>query len=180
MAIFNKNNKKDENNKPAETLSSIPAAPAENEEKKKPESGEALDFNRYFLAERRIFLDNVSYETTKPEEGAQGYRLTAKDTIVAQLAGNTGVKVTYNRALKFEPDGPFTISVSYAVMLIFNPGTRDEIDWKTVDVAREFQKNCGSLLGAMTSRASLLIAELTSAAGQPPVIMGMPMVKQQG
>ena len=174
MAIFNKNNnKKEENNsKPAETLSAIPAA---NE---KTESGASLDFNRYFLAERRIFLDNVSYETTKPEAGAQGYKLTAKDTIVAQLAGNTGVKVTYNRALKFEPEGPFTLSISYAVMLIFNPGTRDEIDWKTIDLAKEFQKNCGALIGTMMSRTSLLIAEITSAAGQPPVIMGMPMAKQ--
>jgi len=167
MAIFNKNSKKDENNKPAET----PAVPAAE----KTESGEGLDFNRYFLAERRIFLDNVSYETTRPEAGAQGYKLTAKDTIVAQLAGNTGVKITYNRALKFEPEGPFTLSVSYAVMLIFNPGTRDEVDWKTVDIAKEFQKNCGALIGNMVSRASLLIAEITSAAGQPPVIMGMPM-----
>ena len=175
MAIFNKNNKKEENNKPAETLSAIPAANAADA---KPESGEGLDFNRYFLAERRIFLDNVSYETTKPEAGAQGYKLTAKDTIVAQLAGNTGVKVTYNRALKFDPEGPFTLSISYAVMLIFNPGTRDEIDWKTVDIAREFQKNCGALIGTMMSRTSLLIAEITSAAGQPPVIMGMPIAKQ--
>ncbi len=123
MAIFNKN-KKDENkeNKAAETLSSIPAADS------KAEASEGLDFNRYFLAERRIFLDNVSYETTTPAAGAQGYKLGAKDTIVAQLAGNTGVKVTYNRALKFEPEGPFTLSVSFAVMLIFNPGTRDEVD----------------------------------------------------
>ena len=110
--------------------------------------------------------------------GGKWYKLTAKDTIVAQLAGNTGVKVTYNRALKFEPEGPFTLSISYAVMLIFNPGTRDEIDWKTIDLAKEFQKNCGALIGTMMSRTSLLIAEITSAAGQPPVIMGMPMAKQ--
>lgn len=173
MPIFNKN-KKDENNKPAETLSSIPAAetPAE------PEKKEGIDFNRYFLAERRIVLDNISYETTTPEVGAQGYKLTAKDTITAQLAGNTGVKVTYNRALRFEPEGPFALSISFAVMLVFNPGTRDEIDWKTVDIAKEFQKNCGAIIGNMMSRTSLLIAEITSAAGQPPVIMGMPITKQ--
>lgn len=176
MPIFNKNNNnKKDDNKPAETLSQIPAAPTE--QSKQPAG--SLDFNRYFLAERRIFLDNISYETTKPEAGAQNYRLTAKDTIVAQLAGNTGVKVTYNRTLKFDPDGPFTLSISFAVLLIFNPGTRDEVDWKSIDIAKEFQKNCGALIGAMMSRTSLLIAEITSSAGQPPVILGMPMTAKQ-
>ncbi len=170
MAIFNKKNK-DENN--------IPETPAENVvADAKPASGD-FDFNRYFLAERRIFLENVSYETTKPEAGAQGYKLTAKDTIVSQMVGNAGVKVTYNRELKFDPEGPFVLSVSYAVMLIFNPGTRGEVDWKTIDLSKEFQKNCGNLVAAMMSRSALLIAEITSAAGQPPIIMGMPMVKQQ-
>lgn len=169
MALFNKNNKKDENKAPeAAAAPNVMADP-------KPEG---LDFNRYFLAERRIILENVSYETTQPEAGAQNYKLTAKDTIVSQLLGNTGVKVTYNRILKFEPDGPFVLSVSYAVMLIFNPGTRDEVDWKTVDISKEFQKNCGALIGTMISRSSLLIAEITSAAGQPPVILGMPPMKQ--
>ncbi len=171
MAIFNKNNKKDENKAP-ETPAAAPNVVAD-------QKSEGLDFNRYFLAERRIFLENVSYETTKPEAGAQGYKLTAKDSIVSQLVGNTGVKVTFNRELKFDPDGPFVLSVSYAVMLIFNPGTRDEIDWKTVDLSKEFQKNCGPILGTMLSRAALLIAEITSAAGQPPVIMGMPMPMQK-
>ena len=170
MAIFNKN-KKEENNTPE-----TPAQAANVMADPKPQG---LDFNRYFLAERRIFLENVSYETQKPEVGAQGYKLTAKDSIVSQLVGNTGVKITFNRELKFEPEGPFVLSVSYAVMLIFNPGTKDEVDWKTVDMSKEFQKNCAPLIGNMLSRAALLIAEITSAAGQPPVIMGMPRMTQQ-
>ncbi len=171
MAIFNKN-KKDENKTP-ETPA---AAPANVTADPKPQG---LDFNRYFLAERRIFLENVSYETTQPEAGAQGYKLTGKDSIVSQLIGNTGVKITYNRQLKFEPEGPFVLSVSYAVMLIFNPGTRDEIDWKTVDMSKEFQKNCGPIIATILSRTALLIGEITSAAGQPPVIMSMPPMRQQ-
>ena len=166
MAIFNK---KIPNQQPAEEPENTPI------ENGTPAAADDFDFNRYFLAERRIALENISYETTKPAQSESGYKLTGRDTVVAQVIGNTGVKVTYNRTLKFEPDGPFTLSVSYAVMLIFNPGTRDEVDWKTVDVAKEFQKNCGALIGNMVSRASLLIAEITSAAGQPPVIMGMPM-----
>lgn len=164
MAIFNKK---------------IPGAQPENEpentpiENETPVAADDFDFNRYFLAERRIALENVSYETTKPAQSDAGYKLTGRDTVVAQVIGNTGVKVTYNRTLKFEPDGPFTLSVSYAVMLIFNPGTRDEIDWKTVDVAAQFRKHCAPICANISSRISLLIAEITSASGQPPMIIGM-------
>ena len=164
MAIFNKK---------------IPGAQPENEpentpiEEATPVAADDFDFNRYFLAERRIALENVSYETTKPAQSDSGYKLTGRDTVVAQILGNTGVKVTYNRTLKFEPDGPFTLSVSYAVMLIFNPGTRDEVDWKTVDVAAQFRKHCAPICANISSRISLLIAEITSASGQPPMIIGM-------
>jgi len=161
MALFGKKN---ENEMPAENN-----AAAETPEQNK----NGLDFNRYFLAERRVILENISYETTKPEAGAQGYKLTGKDTVVAQVLGNTGVKITYNRTLKFEPEGPFVLSVSYAVMLVFNPGTRDEVDWKTIDLAAEFRKNCMPIVANISSRISLLVGEITSASGNPPVIIGM-------
>ena len=172
MAIFNKSKKDDNTEKEAAPAANVMADP------KSADKADGLDFNRYFLAERRIILENVSYETSRPEAGAQGYKLTAKDSIVPQLLGNVGIKVTFNSQLKFEPEGPFVLSVSYSVMLIFNPGTRDEVDWKSVDMVKEFQKNCAPILGTMLSRTALLIAEITSAAGQPPVIMGMPMMKQ--
>ena len=166
MAIWNKKNNENAPEEPVNNAAAPENAGNAGEEK-------ALDFNRYFLADRRIMLENVSYETSKPEQSANGYRLTGKDSVVAQLVGNSGVKVTYNRTLKFEPDGPFTISVSYAVMLVFNPGTRDEVDWKTVDIAAEFRKNCANIIGAISARISLLIGEITSASGQPPVIISI-------
>jgi len=170
MALFNKNNKKDESNAP-ETPAAAPNVMADQ----KPQG---LDFNRYFLAERRIFLENISYETTKPEAGAAGYKLSAKDSIVSQLT-ESGVKITFNRELKFDPEGPFVLSISYSVFLIFNPGTKNEVDWKTVDMRTEFLKNCSNIVATMHSRIALLVAEITSSAGQPPIIMGMPPMRQQ-
>ena len=89
MSIFGKKNNpkenenKNENNaaeeaKAAEAKETPAAAPAEtpvtavpdatmtsvNPEKPRYHTPEGFDFNRYFLAERRIVLDNVSYETT--------------------------------------------------------------------------------------------------------------------
>jgi len=170
MAIFNKKIPDAAGGEAAE-----PAAP-----EKTSKSTEDFDFNRYFLADRRFVLENISYETAKPEQSPAGYKLNGRDTVVSQLMGNTGVKVTYNRTLKFEPDGPFTLSVSFAVLLVFNPDTRDEVDWKTVDIASLFRRHCAPLCANISARISLLIAEITSASGQPPMIIGVtPPAPQQ-
>ncbi len=148
--------------------STVPAPEAaENPAPAKPRyhTPDGFDFNRYFLAERHIMLENVSYETQRVQPGQ--LRLNARDTIVAQLIGSAGVKVTYNRTLSFEPEGPFTLSVSFSVMLVFNPGTRGEVDWKTIDMAEEFKKNCPQLVQAMMTKTTLLVAEITNANGSP-------------
>ncbi len=131
---------------------------------------EGFDFNRYFLAERRIVLENISYETGKVIPGQNQYKLGVKDTIVAQIIGQAGVKINFNRALRFDPEGPFTLSVTFAVMLVFHPGTRNEIDWRTIDVAEEFKKNCPQLTQTMAAKAALLVAEITNANGGMPII----------
>lgn len=191
MSIFGKKNnpKENENNaaeeaKAAEAKETPAAAPAEtpvtavpdatmtsvNPEKPRYHTPEGFDFNRYFLAERRIVLDNVSYETTRPTPGTAQFKLGVKDTIVAQVMGQAGVKTTFNRMLRFDPDGPFVLSVSFAVMLVFNPGTRDEIDWHTIDLADEFKKNCPVLVQQMSAKAALVVAELTAQNGGVPII----------
>lgn len=191
MSIFGKkNNPKENENKneknAAEEAKANPAAEEKEEpiaapipdatmtsvnpEKPRYHTPEGFDFNRYFLAERRIVLDNVSYETTRPTPGTAQFKLGVKDTIVAQVIGQAGVKTTFNRTLRFDPDGPFVLSVSFAVMLVFNPGTRDEIDWHTIDLADEFKKNCPVLVQQMSAKAALVVAELTAQNGGVPII----------
>lgn len=128
---------------------------------------DGFNFNRYFLAERRIMLENISYETNRPSAGAGQYKLGVVDTIVAQVIGQAGVKATFNRTLNFEPEGPFRLSVAFSVMLVFNPGTRDEIDWRSVDVAGAFRQNCPALVQTMAAKAALMVAEITAANGTP-------------
>ena len=191
MALFGKKNNPKENenkneNNAAEETKANPAAEEKEEpiaapipdatmtsvnpEKPRYHTPEGFDFNRYFLAERRIVLDNVSYETTRPTPGTAQFKLGVKDTIVAQVMGQAGVKTTFNRTLRFDPDGPFVLSVSFAVMLVFNPGTRDEIDWHTIDLADEFKKNCPVLVQQMSAKAALVVAELTAQNGGVPII----------
>lgn len=190
MSIFGKKNNPKENenkneNNAAEEAKEAPVEEAKetpvtavpdatmtsvNPEKPRYHTPEGFDFNRYFLAERRIVLDNVSYETTRPTPGTAQFKLGVKDTIVAQVMGQAGVKTTFNRTLRFDPDGPFVLSVSFAVMLVFNPGTRDEIDWHTIDLADEFKKNCPVLVQQMSAKAALVVAELTAQNGGVPII----------
>ena len=191
MSIFGKkNNPKENENKNENNAAEEAKAPPAAEEKEEPiaapipdatmtsvnpekpryHTPEGFDFNRYFLAERRIVLDNVSYETTRPTPGTAQFKLGVKDTIVAQVMGQAGVKTTFNRTLRFDPDGPFVLSVSFAVMLVFNPGTRDEIDWHTIDLADEFKKNCPVLVQQMSAKAALVVAELTAQNGGVPII----------
>ncbi len=127
-----------------------------------------LDFTRYFQPGHQVFLEYVNFETTQSKPGAR--RMNCKDTIVARLSDPVGIKVTFNRALSFDPEGIFYLSVTFSCFLRFRQETKDEIDWHTLDIAGELRKGGGPVLIELASRASLLIAEITSASGQPPVI----------
>ena len=129
-----------------------------------------IDFGRYFLHDHQIFLDNLNYEVMKLEKATPEVKLNCKDTIVAQLMDRVGVKVTFNRSMTFDPEGMFSLSVTFGVMMRFNPVYYDEIMWKNIDIAGEFKQSCPHILTNLMSRTSMLIAEITSAAGQVPII----------
>lgn len=128
-----------------------------------------LDFNRYFLPQRQIFLDNVQYETLETEKTSETRKLNCKDTILAQHS-DKWVKINFNRTLSFTPEGVFRLSVTFGVLMPFNPQTKDEINWNETDIASAFQKNCQPLLAGLMSRTSLMVAQITSASGQNPLI----------
>ena len=192
MALFKRNNK-DVNNENENIMGEgvencaentefdAPALPeaekiAENDasalhEDVKEEKTREINFGRHFLPVHPVKLANVSYETDTPklENGTQ-VKLGVRDTVVAQVQGGRGVKVTFNRTLSFDPDGPFMLSVSFAVMLLFNPKTAGEVDWKAVDVASQFRQKCPALMQSMMSRAALLVAQITAADGGNPIV----------
>lgn len=73
------------------------------------------NFDEYFLRERKIFLENISYETVQSSKSEASRRLGCRDTVVAQLIMPAGVKFIFNRRLSFEPEALFTLSVSFGV-----------------------------------------------------------------
>ncbi len=127
------------------------------------------NFERYFLHDKKILLENISYETIKPEGRITQVKLGVKDTIVAQLLKN-GIKINFNRAVNFDPEGIFSLSVTFSMMMLFDPSTAGEVDWKSTDIASEFRKSCPHLLTALMSRTSLMVSQITAAGGQNPLV----------
>ena len=134
------------------------------------------NFDKYFLPEKKIFLENISYETVRMDAVPGSMKLECKDTIVAQLMENA-VKINFNRAVNFEPEGIFSLSVTFSTVLVFDPGKKGEVDWKNTDIAGEFKKGCPQILSALMSRTSLMIAQITAAQGQNPLITPAAPVK---
>ena len=127
------------------------------------------NFDKYFLPERKILLENISFETVKTDGRPANVKLGVKDTIVAQLMDGA-VKINFNRAMNFTPEGLFSLSVTFSTLMIMDPAKKDEVDWKKTDIAGEFKRGCPQTLSALMSRTSLMIAQITSAAGQNPLI----------
>ncbi|MBQ7474776.1 MAG: hypothetical protein IJS78_02530 [Clostridia bacterium] len=129
------------------------------------------NFSSYFLPERRIFLENISYEALR-ESGAKakGKQLGCRDSIVAQLRYPVGIRIIFNRRLAFEPEELFELSVSFGADLRFDPEKRDLVDWKSVNIAEEFRRGFPTLAASLNARCTLLVAEITASAGASPVI----------
>ena len=132
------------------------------------------NFNTYFLKDRRIFLENISYETVKTDKATAQRRLGCRDTVVAQLLGPQGVKIIFNRRLNFEPEALFTLSVSFGVFMRFDPARAGEVNWQEVNIVKEFTRDCPALLSELNARTTLLVAQITSASGGAPIVTSNP------
>ncbi len=139
-----------------------------------------MNFYDYFLPSNKFNLENISYEAleNKPVENGEQVKLNCRDTILAKLTP-AGVKINLNRKVDFEPERIFVISVTFSVFLPFKEGASDALDWKTVDIAGEFRRAGGPVVGALMSKASLMIGQITAAAGQNPLITAAAPIKTE-
>lgn len=130
-----------------------------------------MDFYNYFLPSNKINLENISYEAleNKPVSNGEQVRLNCRDTILAKIFPN-GAKINFNRKVDFEPERLFVVSVTFSVFLPFKEGAKDAMDWSKVDVAGEFRRAGGPIVSSFMSKASLMIGQITAAAGQNPLI----------
>ncbi len=131
------------------------------------------NFNEYFIKEKNLFLENINYETVKSDKKAM-MRLGCRDTVVAQLIGDRGVKIIFNRRLAFEPEALFTLSVSFGVFLRFDPTRFGEVNWQEVNIVNEFTKANPAIMSELNARTTMLVSQITSSAGGVPIVTGNP------
>ena len=124
----------------------------------------------YFEAEQEFYLDKILYNRIDKKEQANEYSLNCIDNIEAAVNENI-VKLTITRALKFDPEEIFELSLSYGAILKIKKERKEEYDWDKINLAEEFRENGEFVLGNLMSRISLLIAEITSSFGQIPLIL---------
>lgn len=124
----------------------------------------------YFLPKQEFYLDNISYRRLEKQTKANEYVLNCVDNISAKIDGDI-VRLTVERVIKFEPKDIFDLSITFGVILKFNNDRKKEIDWEKIDLAEEFKENGNFVLSNLISRISLLVAEITSSFGQPPILL---------
>lgn len=137
-----------------------------------------MNFYSYFLPSNAINLENISYESLENKNISKGeqVKLNCKDTILAKVCKN-GVKINFNRKVDFEPEKLFIVSVTFSVFLPFREGAAEAVDWTKIDVAGEFRRAGGPIITSFMSKASLMIGQITAAAGQNPLITTAAPVK---
>lgn len=128
-----------------------------------------VNLEKYFLPEHTFYLNEVNYKII--EGDISGNELNCTDNLNVTVNENDEVRILFTRALKFNPESVFELSVSFGALLKFNDTNKHEIDWHNINLAEEFKENGMFVLQNLISRSSLLIAEITSSFGQSPIIL---------
>ena len=127
-----------------------------------------LDFNKYFFDEYQFMLKNVSYSMIENNIRDVDLELDVIDSIDT-AAQDDYLEVIFERKVRFIPEALFEISVSFVFTLAF----RDTVDYEEVNNinwVEALEENRNPYLGNVISRASSLIATLTSSFGLQPLI----------
>ena len=123
----------------------------------------------YFDTEQEFYLEKISYNRIDRKEETGEYILNCIDNIETGVNQDT-VKLIVKRALKFEPEEVFDLSVSFGAILRFDKEKKGDYNWEGINLAEEFREHGQFVLGNLMNRISLLIAEITSSFGQAPII----------
>lgn len=131
------------------------------------------NLSQYFEREHQFYLNCVEYKRIEELSGEEESEVTLNctDNISATVHGTESVDVILSRRLSFDPEQIFSLEVSFGAHLVFNKEKAKEINWHEIELAAEFRKNGEFVLQNLSSRISLLVAQITSSFGQTPLIL---------
>ena len=132
----------------------------------------SINLSEYFLPEQQLYLDKVDYKRVEQSSQVNSVTLKCEDTInVAYYDTTDTVKITLTRTVSFSPDVLFNVSIAFCSVLTVHPDKKDELDWKNLNLAAEFKENGDFVLNNLLPRISLLLGQITSSYGLPPLIL---------
>ena len=136
------------------------------------------NLSEYFKPELEIFLDTVSYKRIEnlDNKTEQELLLLRQDNLKA-LTQEDGIRIIVTRTLTFDPETLFVLNVSFGADLKFNE-RKSEYEWSEINLAEEFGENGDFVITQLMSRISLLIGQITSSFGQPPLILPAVIAKK--
>ena len=128
------------------------------------------NLSSFFKPEQEYYLESIKYTRLEENREVKEHTLTCTDTLNVVLKPDS-IVLTTMRHLYCEPKELFDVTVSFGAILRFNEEKKGEKDWNSINLADEFKENGDFVLTNLYSRASLLIAQITSSYGLQPLIL---------
>lgn len=129
------------------------------------------NLSEYFLPEQEFYLHKIVYNRIDSVITEEVFSLNCADNINVELSENQVVKIIVTRSLSFEPEEMFQLTVAFGADLKLNPQKVVEYNWNEINLAEEFRDNGKFVTDNLMSRITLLIAQITSSFGQPPIVL---------
>lgn len=129
------------------------------------------NLSEYFLQEQEFYLHKITYDRIDSIISEKEICLNCTDNINAEINEKNEVRIIVTRSLTFEPEKMFRLSVAFGADLRFDPRKINEYNWREMDLADEFRENGDFVTSNLMSRITLLIAQITSSFGQPPLVL---------
>lgn len=136
------------------------------------------DLEKVFLPEYEVYLENILYEKFDVQSKDEAHTLFGEDKITAIVNDNESVAITVTRKLNFEPEKIFSLKISFGALLKIDPKKSTLYDWKAINMEEEFRENGDFITDDLMARISLLIAQITSAAGRLPLVLPPNVIKE--
>lgn len=135
------------------------------------------NLSEYFLPEQEFYLHKIVYNRIDSIASEKVFSLNCADNINVEVNENNGVKIIVTRSLTFKPEEMFCLSVAFGADLKLDPQKVNDYNWHEINLAEEFRDNGKFVTDNLMSRITLLIAQITSSFGQPPIVLSPSVAK---
>ena len=124
-----------------------------------------IDLKKAFEQNKKYRLIEMKYETIPADEDEE-YELNCCDDIQAEFIDDNIIEIVFTRRMSFSPEGIFKIEVKLGELLVVKDSVNIDLD----ELKKEIIDNEEGEISNLVSRASLMIAQVTSSCGKQPVI----------